>query len=119
MISGVSAGATSGSGSAMYAAMSGGGIKSTSNAASGGQAASSSVVRLSSPTAIRQTSADGLGLYGPGTSSAAAMAQRLRQAADDNLHPKTGNAQNPMGDVMLMLLIAQAKGYLSSAHGTI
>lgn len=47
------------------------------------------------------------------------MAQRLRQATDDNLHPKTSDAQNPMGDVMLMLLIAQAKGFLSTAHGTL
>ena len=119
MISGVSAGATGGNSSAVHAAMSVGGIKSSSSAASSGQAASSSIVRLSSPAASQPTSTSGPGLYGPSTSSATAMAQRLRQATDDNLHPKTSDAQNPMGDVMLMLLIAQAKGFLSTAHGTL
>jgi len=119
MIGGVSAGASSGSGSAMQGLMAGGGTGRAGSAASSGQAATSSIVSLSSSAASQPTSADGLGLYGPSKGGAAAMAQRLRQAADANLHPTTSNAQNPMGDVMLMLLIAQAKGFLSTAHGTI
>jgi hypothetical protein len=103
----------------MQSLMAGGGTSRAGSAASSSQAASSSIVSPSSPAASQPTPADGLGLYGPNTGSAAAMAQRLRQAADANLHPKTTYAQNPMGDVMLMLLIAQAKGFLSIAQSMV
>lgn len=119
MIGGLSTGASSGNGGAMHVMMSGGGITANGSAASNGLATPSGIVRLSSPGATRQTSADGLGLYGPGTGSAVAMAQKLRQAADENMDPKNSNAQNPMNDVMLMLLIAQAKGFLSSARSSV
>jgi hypothetical protein len=123
MMIGQSTGATSGTSSVMHAAASDvritGASSTASSTASSVLTASSSVVSLSSPAADRQTSSDELGLYGPRTSSAVEMAQRLRQAADEKLHPKTGSAQNPMSDVMLMLLIAQAKAYLSSKGGSI
>jgi hypothetical protein len=117
MMIGLSSGATGGNISAMRAASSGVETTYAGGTADDVLTTSSSVVSLSSPT--RQTSADELGLYGPSTSSAVEMAQRLRQAADEKLHPKTGSAQNPMSDVMLMLLIAQAKAYLSSKAGSI
>jgi len=119
MMIGQSTGATSGTSSAMHAAASDGRITGASSAASSALTASSSVVSLSSPAADRQVSSEELGLYGPRTSSAVEMAQRLRQAADEKLHPKTGSMQNPMSDVMLMLLIAQAKAYLSTKPGSI
>lgn len=119
MMIGLSSGATGGKGSVMGAA--GPGLETTYAGSTAGNVltTSSSIVSLSSPTSTRQTSADELGLYGPSTSSAVEMAQRLRQAADEKLHPKAGSAQNPMSDVMLMLLIAQAKAYLSSKAGSI
>lgn len=115
MIIGLGTGASSGQVGAMRAAMSGARIAEAGSAASTVLPPSSSVVRLSSSTATPLTDADGPGLYGPRTGNAMEMAQKLRQAADESRHPKAANAQNPMSDVMLMLLIAQAKAYLSSA----
>ena len=116
MITGVSTASTSGNSSAINATLSGGGLKGAGSAGIGSGTTSSSVVSLSSSAVGRQSSADALGLYSPGRASAVALTDRLRQAADENTQPKTSQA-NPMGDVMLMLLIAQAKGYLSSAYG--
>ncbi len=119
MITGVSTASTSGNSSAVNAPSSGGATKSAGSASISSGATASSVVRLSSPAAGRQSSADALGLYSPGRGSAVALADRLRQATNENTQPKNIDAQNPMGDVMLMLLIAQAKGYLSSAYGNV
>nr|WP_217345696.1 hypothetical protein [Noviherbaspirillum sp. L7-7A]MBV0880015.1 hypothetical protein [Noviherbaspirillum sp. L7-7A] len=119
MMIGLTSGATGGNGSAMRAASPGVETAYAGSTAGNVLTTSSSIVSLSTSASTRQTSADELGLYGPHTSSAVEMAQRLRQAADEKLHPKTGSAQNPMSDVMLMLLIAQAKAYLSSKAGSI
>lgn len=117
MISGLNVAATGGSGASASAVTVGTMLKSAAGATQDSQPAASSVVRLSASNASRPSSSAASGLYSGGQGSAAALAQSLRQAANQQSHPLISAADNSMNSVMLMLLIAQAKGVLSSAPG--
>jgi len=100
--------------------------RAAASAAPGSQKATaavspSSIVRLSSGAASQNTAADRqsslykASAHGMGARAAMELADKLHQKAIEKERSALGTMEDPVARAMLMMLIAQADGILSSA----